>query len=58
MCVDSIRHSKIHGNICGTLFENLNITPETREMEVNCAVSASFGFGGHNAALMFEKYEG
>ncbi len=58
VCVDSIRHSKIHGNICGTLFENLNITPETREMEVNCAVSASFGFGGHNAALMFEKYEG
>jgi 3-oxoacyl-[acyl-carrier-protein] synthase II len=27
-----------------------------REMEVNVALSNSFGFGGHNAALVFRKY--
>ena len=46
MCVDSIRHSKVHGNICGTVMEDLNISP----------VSASFGFGGHNAALMISRF--
>jgi 3-oxoacyl-[acyl-carrier-protein] synthase II len=30
---------------------------EPREMEVNYALSNSFGFGGTNAALLFKKYE-
>lgn len=56
VCVDSIRHNKVHGNLCGTILENLNYTPETREMQVDCAVSSSLGFGGHNSAIMVERY--
>ncbi|MGL4820948.1 MAG: beta-ketoacyl-ACP synthase II [Bacilli bacterium] len=29
-----------------------------RETEVNAVLSNSFGFGGHNASLLFRKYEG
>ncbi len=29
---------------------------KAREAEVNIAISNSFGFGGHNAVLVFEKY--
>lgn len=56
VCADSIRHNKVHGNLCGTILENLNYTPETREMRVDCAVSSSLGFGGHNSAIMVERY--
>lgn len=56
VCVDSIRHSMVHGNVCKTIMEGLNYVPETRKIEVNRAVTASFGFGGHNAALMIERY--
>lgn len=56
VCADSIRHNKVHGNLCGTILENLNYTPETREMQVDCAVSSSLGFGGHNSAIIVERY--
>lgn len=56
VCVDSIRYNKVHGNSCGTILDNLNITSETREWQINRAVSASYGFGGHNAAIMIERY--
>ena len=36
---------------------NLNVSAESREIDIERAVSASFGFGGHNAALMFEKFK-
>lgn len=29
-----------------------------REMEVKAAMSTNLGFGGHNAAILFKKYEG
>ncbi len=58
VCADSIRHGKVHGSTCRTILDDLNITAETRDIEVNRAVSASFGFGGHNAAIMIEKYNG
>jgi 3-oxoacyl-[acyl-carrier-protein] synthase II len=31
---------------------------EAREQEVNVAMSNSFGFGGHNATLVFRRYDG
>lgn len=57
VCAESIRHNKVHGNTCKTVFEDLNITAETRDIHVDTAVSASFGFGGHNAAVMIERYK-
>ena len=31
---------------------------EAREVEVDYAINNSFGFGGHNAALVFGRYRG
>lgn len=56
VCVNSILNGKVHGNNCRTIMENLNITSEARAAEIDRAVSASFGFGGHNAAIMIERY--
>mmetsp|Transcript_432 Transcript_432/g.621 ORF Transcript_432/g.621 Transcript_432/m.621 type:complete len:465 (-) Transcript_432:47-1441(-) len=37
---------------------DLNYVPnEKREMEVKAAMSTNLGFGGHNAAVLFKKYE-
>lgn len=37
---------------------DLDYVPNTkREMEVNGAMSTNLGFGGHNAVLLFKKYE-
>lgn len=36
---------------------NLDYTPhKAREKEINCVLSNSFGFGGHNAVLIFKKH--
>jgi 3-oxoacyl-[acyl-carrier-protein] synthase II len=36
---------------------DLDYVPHTkREQDVNCAISNSFAFGGHNATLVFKKY--
>ena len=31
---------------------------ETRSVQVETAVSTSFGFGGHNSVLVFRRYSG
>jgi len=37
---------------------NLDYVPhKARKVEVNAALSNSFGFGGHNASLIFKKFE-
>ena len=37
---------------------DLNYTPnESRSTRINAALSNSFGFGGHNASLAFQRYE-
>jgi 3-oxoacyl-(acyl-carrier-protein) synthase len=37
---------------------DLNYVPNKAvKKEVNVAISNSFGFGGHNATLLFKKYE-
>ena len=38
---------------------DLNYTPNTAvEREVKYSLSNTFGFGGHNASLLFKKFEG
>ncbi|HEY4720265.1 MAG TPA: beta-ketoacyl-[acyl-carrier-protein] synthase II, partial [Anaerolineae bacterium] len=38
---------------------DVNYTPNTaRPKTVSRAMSNSFGFGGHNASIIFGKYEG
>ena len=58
VCADSIINDRVHGNLCGTVMEDLNISRDTIDIPVNRAVSCSFGFGGHNAAIMLERYRG
>ena len=51
----SIKNGIIHGNLIGTPMEGLNLPQQTVKRDIRCAVTASFGFGGHNSALMLEK---
>jgi len=51
----SIKNGIVHGNLVGTPMEGLNLPRQTQKHEINCAISASYGFGGHNSALMLEK---
>lgn len=39
------------------LAEGLPIVTETKEAELECVMSNSFGFGGTNASLVFSKYK-
>lgn len=51
----SIRNGIVHGNLLGTPMEGLNLPQQTVSFDIHCGVTASFGFGGHNSALMLEK---
>lgn len=51
----SLKNGIIHGNLLGTPMEGLNLPQQTIRRDIRCGVTASFGFGGHNSALMLEK---
>lgn len=57
----SIRDSKVHPTINYETPDpecDLNYVPNTsREWNINVAISNTFGFGGHNASLLFRKYQ-
>jgi 3-oxoacyl-(acyl-carrier-protein) synthase len=36
----------------------LNVFPESRAMTVRHAMSNNIGLGGHNAAVIFKRYDG
>ncbi|MGB5685481.1 MAG: beta-ketoacyl-ACP synthase I [Candidatus Electrothrix sp.] len=38
--------------------EDMNIVRETQYRELNTVISSSYGFGGTNACLVFQKYKG
>ncbi|MGN1392542.1 MAG: beta-ketoacyl-ACP synthase I [Succinivibrionaceae bacterium] len=40
------------------LAEGMPIVTETKNLELECVMSNSFGFGGTNASLVFSKYHG
>ncbi len=58
--VKSIEEGFVHGNI-GLLNQDpecdLDCPKEGVEMDVNVVLSNSLGFGGHNAVVIFKKYE-
>ncbi|MCR5141230.1 MAG: beta-ketoacyl-[acyl-carrier-protein] synthase family protein [Ruminococcus sp.] len=55
VCAYSVKNDIVHGTPTGTSFPELNIPRSSEKARIECAISASFGFGGHNAALKFKK---
>ena len=55
----SIETSKIHGNQQESdwISNKISLSADIVEKEVTYAISESFGFGGHNAAVLFKKYQ-
>lgn len=54
VCCDSIYNGRIHGTMMKTPVFDLNVVKEAINTEIRCAISASFGFGGHNCVLRLE----
>ncbi len=52
----SIDKAKIHGNLTKDPLDDLNLPLESLETVIDYALSASYGFGGHNAILCFKRY--
>lgn len=61
VCAMSIESGKVHPTINLTNPDSeldLDYVPEgARDVNVNVAISNSFGFGGHNATVVLKKYE-
>lgn len=57
VCAYSIKNNIVHGNIVKNPFKDINLPIEAVNADIHCALSASFGFGGHNAVLKFKKCE-
>jgi len=53
----SIYHRKVHGNFVIEPLENLNLLSQTTDVELNYAISTSYGFGGHHAAILLKRYD-
>ncbi|MCK4260314.1 MAG: beta-ketoacyl-[acyl-carrier-protein] synthase family protein [Halanaerobiales bacterium] len=53
----SIKHSKIHGNLTIEPMDNLNLPLESVDSEIKYAISSSYGFGGHNALILFKRFD-
>lgn len=52
----SVKTDKVHANLSEDLIENLNVATQTVEMKVENALSTSYGFGGHNSAILLRKF--
>ncbi len=56
----SVVHNKVHPTINQVTPDpdcDLNYIPnKAKEMEIEAAISNTFGFGGHNASILFKKY--
>lgn len=52
----SIEESRIHGNLTSEPMDNLNLPLETMETPIDYVLSSSFGFGGHNALILFKRF--
>ncbi len=52
----SIKKARVHGSRIDKPMENLNIVMESKSAKLDYALSTSYGFGGHNAAILFKRY--
>lgn len=53
----SLYYGQVHGNKIDAPMDNLNLVPASTEVEINYAISASYGFGGHNGAILLKRYD-
>jgi 3-oxoacyl-[acyl-carrier-protein] synthase II len=53
----SIKESKVHANIAIDMFDDLNIVEENSTLQIKYALKTSYGFGGHNAAMLLKRFE-
>lgn len=53
----SIYHGTIHGNHIPDPLENLNLVRQTTHCPIQYGLSTSYGFGGHNTALLLQRYD-
>ncbi len=51
----SIKNSTIHANLTEDTIDNLNLPSENINKQIHLALSPSYGFGGHNAAILFKN---
>lgn len=51
----SIKNKKIHGNNIKDPIENLNVPLNNKDLEIDYALSLSYGFGGHNGGLLLKR---
>ena len=61
-CVKAIQCGEVHPNINledpeDDVEMGLLVGPVSEKLDVRVALSNSFGFGGHNSAVLFGKYE-
>ncbi len=52
----SIKYKKIHANVSEDTFEDLNLANDVTDKSIEYAITASYGFGGHNAVILLGKY--
>ncbi len=52
----SIRESRIHGSAVPDPIPDLNLASCNQSLPITYAISTSYGFGGHNAGLLFRRY--
>lgn len=53
----SIKESRVHGNLTSDPLDDLNLPLKTLTTPIEYALSASYGFGGHNALILFKRYQ-
>ncbi|MCK4829945.1 beta-ketoacyl-[acyl-carrier-protein] synthase family protein, partial [bacterium] len=53
----SIHTTQVHVNLTEYPFADLNLALDTLDLEINYALSTSYGFGGHNSAVLLKNYK-
>ncbi|MGA2864986.1 MAG: beta-ketoacyl synthase N-terminal-like domain-containing protein [Verrucomicrobiota bacterium] len=54
----AVARGAVHGNLTADPMDGLNLPLESVEVPVACALSVSYGFGGHNGGLVLTRIPG